>query len=160
MRLGPFHSEMKHLANKNKNVVQQMSIYISGWSQCKLTLTPDVPWWDYLTHHHTRTSHINNEVNEINAFHEVNCVLTITFNEYKSSQSYDARCISLFVSYAGGIGRWGGTYCYFMQKRQSCLFFFLFFVFSYIHNRAAVPWNSFLALLWAIAMYHMSSMAK
>ena len=75
-----------------------MSIYISGWSQCKLTLTPDVPWWDYLTHHHTRTSHINNEVNEINAFHEVNCVLTITFNEYKLSQSYESPPHKMYFS--------------------------------------------------------------
>ena len=75
-----------------------MSIYISGWSQCKLTLTPDVPWWDYLTHHHTRTSHINNEVNEINAFQEVNCVLTITSKEDKLSQSYESPPHKMYIS--------------------------------------------------------------
>ena len=141
-----------------------MSIYISGWSQCKLTLTPDVPWWDYLTHHHTRTSHINNEVNEINAFHEVNCVLTITFKEDKLSQSYESPPHKMYFSLRQlcwrdwEMGR--DVLLFHAEEAVMPVFFLLLLFFLYIRNRAAVPWNSFLALLWAIVMYHMSSMAK
>ena len=43
------------LLTKTKSLVQQMSHLHQQLLQCKLILTPDVPWWDYLTHHHTTT---------------------------------------------------------------------------------------------------------